>query len=339
MDDRDRRKNRNYIYLTLVFVLLLFTGIVAAVCVGKYSVTPLESLRILLGLRGRSSVMTVNVVMRLRVPRILASVLVGAALSVSGAVYQGVFRNPLVSPDYLGVSGGACAGAAIGILLSFHTAVISLFAFVGGVAAMLMAMSLPVLLRNKSNIMLVLSGVIVGAIMSSVLGFVKYLADPESQLSSIIYWTMGSFSYVTPRELLMISLLMLLPMMVLLGMSWWIDVLSMGENDARTLGANVLLVRGMALGCATLLTAASVCVAGTIGWIGLIIPHIGRLLTGPSNRRLLPVAALAGGLFMLAVDTVTRTISTSEMPVSILTGAMGVPFYCWLLYKQRKTLL
>ena len=320
-------------------MFLLLFGIVIALCVGKYSVTPLESLRILLGMRGDSSEMTVNVVMRIRLPRILASVLVGAALSVSGAVYQGVFKNPLVSPDYLGITSGAAVGAAIGILFALNTVFISLFSFAGGIAAMLLAMSLPVLLRNNSNIMLVLSGVIVGAAMSSVLGFIKYLADPESQLASIIYWTMGSFSYVTSKELVIIAPIIILPMILLLCMSWWIDVLSMGETDARTLGTNVTLVRSIALSCATLLTAASVCVAGTIGWIGLIIPHIGRLLVGPSNRKLIPLAAVTGGLFMLMVDTLTRTISVSEMPVSILTGALGVPFYCWLLHKQRKTLL
>ncbi|MCL2068758.1 MAG: iron ABC transporter permease, partial [Oscillospiraceae bacterium] len=301
-----------------------------------YPVTPLEAIRVLLGFRGDSSEMTVNVVMSLRVPRILASVLVGAALSASGAVYQGVFKNPLVSPEYLGISGGACIGAATGILLSLGTAYISLFAFAGGTAAMLMTMSLPVLLRNNANIMLVLSGVIVGAAMSSVLGFIKYMADPESQLASIVYWTMGSFSYVTSKELAVIFPVMAVPAIILLCISWWIDVLSMGESDARTLGANVILIRGIALGCATLLTAASVCIAGTIGWIGLIIPHVGRLLTGPSNRTLLPLSLLMGGLFMLIVDTLTRTISVSEMPVSILTGVMGVPFYCRLLYKQQK---
>jgi len=339
MDNRGKPKNRKHIYLTLIFLFLLLLGIVFAVCAGKYSVTPFESLRILFGIRGSSSEMTVNVVVRLRVPRILASVLVGAVLSVSGTVYQGVFKNPLISPDYLGITSGAAVGAAVGILLSLNTAAISLFAFTGGIAAMLIVMSLPVLLRNNSNIMLVLSGVITGAAMSSVLGFIKYLADPESQLASIIYWTMGSFSYVTSKELLIIFAVIIAPMIVLFFISWWIDVLSMGEREARALGANVVLIRGLALGCATLLAAASVCIAGTIGWVGLIIPHIGRLMVGPVNKKLLPLAAVMGGLFLLAVDTLTRTVNAPEMPVSILTGALGVPFYCWLLYKQRKTLL
>jgi len=192
---------------------LLLIGVILAACVGKYPITPWEIFRILTGLRKNSVEMAVNVVMGLRVPRILASVLVGAALSVSGAAYQGVFRNPLVSPDYLGVSGGACVGAAIGILLSLHAPYITLLAFIGGILAMLAAMSLPVLLRSNANIMLVLSGVIVGAAMSSALGFLKYMADPESQLASIIYWTMGSFSYVTSKELLIIAPIILLPML------------------------------------------------------------------------------------------------------------------------------
>ena len=339
MNKRINEKRNMRIYLMLAFLLCLLLGVVLAVCVGKYSVTPWESLRVLFGRSDGIPQMTINVVIGLRVPRIFASILVGAALSVSGAVYQGVFKNPLVSPDYLGVTGGACVGAALGILMSLGTAYISIFAFIGGVVAMCLTMSIPALLHNNANIMLVLSGVIVGAAMSSVLGFIKYIADPDSQLASIVYWTMGSFGYVTFREVLIMLPIIVIPIIVLLSLSYRIDVLSMGEDDAKTLGANVTLIRGIALGCATLLTAASVSIAGTIGWIGLIIPHLGRMLIGPSNKYLLPLSALMGGLFLLAVDTVTRTISMTEMPVSILTGALGVPFYCWLLYKQRKTLL
>ena len=331
--------SRKYIFVMLGFFVLLMAGMVFAVCVGKYSVTPGESLRIVFGISGGESEMTRNVVMQLRAPRILASVLAGAALSVSGAAYQGVFNNPLVSPEYLGVSSGACVGAAIAILLSLGTAYISLFAFAGGVTAMLLAMAIPVVMRNNSNIFLVLSGIIVGAAMSSVLGFIKYVADPDTQLASIVYWTMGSFSYVTYNELLAILPIIILPAIALFFISWWIDVLSMGESSARALGANVGLVRAIALGCATLLTAGIVSISGAIGWVGLIIPHFCRLMIGPSNRRLMPLAAVMGGLFMLVVDTLTRTIGVTEMPVSILTGVIGAPFYCWLLYTQRKSLL
>jgi len=325
--------------LTITTLMLLFIAIIAALCMGKYQVTPKQSLLVLLGRTEEISEMAVNVVKGLRLPRVVSSVLVGAALAVAGAVYQAVFKNPLVSPDYLGVTGGASIGAAIAILLSLSAIYISLAAFIGGILAMVLAMLIPLLLRNNANIMLVLAGVIVGAAMSSILGFIKYLADPDSQLASIIYWTMGSFQYVTMNDFLVILPIIALPMLLIFSMSYRIDILSMGEDEAKALGINVTVVRTITLVSATLITAASVCISGTIGWVGLIIPHLCRLLVGPSSRRLLPLAAVFGGLFMLLVDTATRTISVTEMPVSILTGALGVPFYCWLLYKQRKTLV
>lgn len=335
-----QNKIAGFAVIMLLLTAALVCGIVLAVCAGKYSVTPKESLGILLSsLLGRtpdSPEMTVNVVMGLRIPRIFASVLVGAALSVSGAAYQGIFKNPLVSPDFLGVSSGACIGAAAAILMSMTTMYISIFAFFGGIIAVVLTVSIPALLRNRSNIMLVLSGIIVGSAMSSILGFIKYIADPDTQLASITYWTMGDFSYVSLRELLTVLPLILIPMLVLILMSWWIDVLSMGEDEAKALGANVRLIRGIAIFCSTLLTAGSVCIAGTISWIGLIVPHFGRMIVGPSNRRLIPACALLGGLFMLIVDTLTRTIGATEMPVSILTGVIGAPFFCWLLWRQQR---
>ena len=326
----------------LLLFLCMLVCIVLAACVGKYPVSPEESLNIMLSalLRktGNASEMTVNVVLGLRVPRILASVIVGGALSMSGAAYQGIFKNPLVSPDFLGVSSGACIGAAVAILLSLSATYISVLAFVFGIAAVLITVAIPAIMRNRSNVMLVLSGIIVGTAMSSILGFIKYIADPNTQLASITYWTMGSFSYITLADLLAILPIIAIPAIILFLMSWWIDVLSMGEEEARTLGARVGLIRGITIICATLLTAASVCIAGTISWVGLIVPHFGRMTVGPSNRRLLPMCALLGGLFMLAVDTLTRTIGTTEMPVSILTGVLGAPIFCWLLFRQRREL-
>ena len=320
----------------------LLVCIVLAACVGKYPVSPGESLEIMLGaLLSKSETaneMTVNVVLGLRVPRILASVIVGGALSMSGAAYQGIFKNPLVSPDFLGVSSGACIGAAVAILLSLSATYISVFAFVFGIVAVLITVAIPAMMGNRTNVMLVLSGIIVGTAMSSILGFIKYIADPNTQLASITYWTMGSFAYITLADLFAVLPIIAIPGVILILMAWWIDVLSMGEEEARTLGARVGLIRGITIICATLLTAGSVCIAGTISWVGLIVPHFGRMAVGPSNRKLLPMCALLGGLFMLAVDTLTRTIGTTEMPVSILTGVMGAPIFCWLLFRQRREL-
>ena len=326
-----------------IFLLAcLLVCIVLAACVGKYPVSPGDSLKIMLGalLRktGSANEMTVNVVLGLRGPRILASVIVGGALSMSGAAYQGIFKNPLVSPDFLGVSSGACIGAAVAILLSLSATYISVFAFVFGIVAVLITVAIPAMMGNRTNGMLVLSGIIVGTAMSSILGFIKYIADPNTQLASITYWTMGSFAYITLADLLAVLPIIAIPGVILILMAWWIDVLSMGEDEARTLGARVGLIRGITIICATLLTAGSVCIAGTISWVGLIVPHFGRMAVGPSNRKLLPMCALLGGLFMLAVDTLTRTIGTTEMPVSILTGVLGAPIFCWLLFRQRREL-
>ena len=326
-----------------IFLLAcLLVCIVLAACVGKYPVSPGDSLKIMLGalLRktGSANEMTVNVVLGLRVPRILASVIVGGALSMSGAAYQGIFKNPLVSPDFLGVSSGACIGAAVAILLSLSATYISVFAFVFGIVAVLITVAIPAMMGNRTNVMLVLSGIIVGTAMSSFLGFIKYIADPNTQLASITYWTMGSFAYITLADLFAVLPIIVIPGVILILMAWWIDVLSMGEDEARTLGARVGLIRGITIICATLLTAGSVCIAGTISWVGLIVPHFGRMAVGPSNRKLLPMCALLGGLFMLAVDTLTRTIGTTEMPVSILTGVLGAPIFCWLLFRQRREL-
>ena len=333
------KAKKGFVPLLIILAALLCCAIVLAVCVGKYPVTPGETLRVIFcRIFGRETglpLMTENVVLRLRIPRILASVLVGAALSSAGAAYQGIFKNPLVSPDFLGVSSGACIGAALAILLGLTSGWISLLAFIGGIAAVAITMSIPALIRNRANIMLVLSGIIVGSAMSSILGFLKYAADPDSQLAAITYWTMGSFGYVMAEDLLPLVLIVLPPMVLLLLMSWWIDVLSMGETEARALGANVRLLRGIAILCSTLLTAGSVCIEGTISWVGLIVPHFARLIVGPSSRRLQPASILLGGLFMLLVDTLTRVVGAEEMPISIMTGLIGAPVFCWLLWRQR----
>lgn len=335
-----KKNGMNAVTLGILLAILLLLAAVFTVCVGKYDIKPKEVLEILWcrtwGLESRYPQMTVNVVMGLRIPRILASILVGASLALSGATYQGIFCNPLISPDFLGVSSGACVGAALAILLSLQAGFIQLFAFLGGIIAVGLALTLPVLFRNNSNIMLVLAGIIVGSAMSSIMGFIKYVADPDTQLAAITYWTMGSFSYISLEDLLPTLPFIIIPAVVLQLMSWRIDVLSMGEQEAQALGINVRLVRGIVILCSTLLTASSVCIAGTISWVGLVIPHLGRMMVGPNNTKLLPVTALLGGLFMLIVDTLTRTIGAAEMPISILTGIVGAPFYAWLLWRQRR---
>ena len=328
--------------VNLALLAVLLALMLACLCVGKYSLAPGECLHILFGklfhLTPSWEGMDEKLLMGVRFPRTCATVLVGAALALSGAVYQGIFKNPLVSPDFLGVSSGACIGAAIAILLSLTAELVQVFAFLGGIIAVSLTVMIPRLLRSDSNIMLVLAGIIVSGAMTSILGFIKYIADPQTQLAAITYWQLGSFAYVDSRSILSVLPLSIVAGIVLLGLAWWINVLSLGEQEARSLGANVSLLRGICIVCATVLTAGAVCISGTIGWVGLVIPHFGRMLVGSDNRRLLPAAILIGGIFMLLVDTVTRIIGPAEMPVSILTGIIGAPFFAWLLYRQRMNL-
>ena len=330
----DRRKGTAVNIILAIFLIALA---VACLCVGKYSVSVPDCFRILFGGQG-SAAMDGKIVLGIRLPRVLAAMLVGASLALSGAVYQGIFKNPLVSPDFLGVSAGACIGAAVGILMSFGGTLIQVFAFIGGLAAVFLTLLIPKAVRSSSNIMLVLSGIIVSGAMSSILGFIKYIADPETQLAAITYWQLGSFADAKMQKVVSVLPLSAAAMIILIAMSFWIDVMSLGEREASALGANVPLLRGICITCATILTAGAVCISGTIGWVGLVIPHFGRMMVGSGNRTLLPTSCLLGAAFMLLVDTVTRIIGPAEMPVSILTGIIGAPFYAWLLYRQRERL-
>ncbi len=325
------------ITINLILFLTLLVLAIACLCVGKYSVSLSDCFRILTSGHGHAA-MDEKIVLGLRLPRVLATIVVGSSLALSGAVYQGIFRNPLVSPEFLGVSSGACIGAAAGILASFGGTWIQLCAFAGGLAAVALTLMIPKAVRSTSNIMLVLSGIIVSGAMSSILGFIKYIADPETQLAAITYWQLGSFADAKMKDVLYVLPLSVIAAVMLIGMSFWIDIMSLGEKEAAALGANIPLLRGICIVCATILTAGAVCISGTIGWIGLVIPHFGRMIVGSGNRRLLPAACLLGAIFMLLVDTVTRIIGPAEMPVSILTGIIGAPFYAWLLYKQKDRL-
>lgn len=337
--DRSDKRHRRNSAVNIVLFLLLLVLVIVCLCVGKYSISPGECLHILSGkifnFQADWDKMDEKLLLGVRLPRTLAAVIVGAALSLSGAVYQGIFKNPLVSPDFLGVSSGACVGAAAAILLSMSAGFIQVLAFAGGIAAVALTVMIPKAMRSDSNIMLVLAGIIVSGAMSSVLGFIKYIADPDTELAAITYWQLGSFAYVDKQALLGILPLSVAAAAILLAMSWWINILSLGEQEARSLGANITLLRGTCIICSTVLTAGAVCISGTIGWIGLVIPHFGRMIAGSDNRTLLPATCFIGGIFMLVVDTVTRMIGPAEMPISILTGIIGAPFYAWLLYRQR----
>lgn len=333
----------NVKWLILVMTLLLGVTALLALCIGRYWISPQDVIRVFL-IKGKMldqslSGMEESVIFTLRLPRILAAILIGSSLALSGAVYQGIFRNPLVSPDMLGVSAGACVGAAAGILLGVGSQLVQLTAFLGGLVAVWLAMFIPKLVRNNTMIILVLSGVIVGGLMTAILGMIKYMADAETELAEITYWQMGSIAKVSMTDLVRIFPVILFATVLLLALSWQINILSLGVIEAKTLGINVTRVRTLAILGATLLTASSVSISGTVGWVGLVIPHLGRMMIGDDNRRLLPVACLLGAIFMIVVDTLARVLTSAELPLSILTGLIGAPFYVLLLLKQRTRLV
>lgn len=324
--------SKYHISLILLTVMLLILCL-TALSIGRLSVPLTDVIDVLL--QQNNDMTQQNVIFNLRLPRILTALLVGSALAVAGTTYQGVFRNPLVSPDLLGVSGGACIGASTAILFGFGTIFIQGFAFFGGLLAVTLTMTLPKLVRRESMIILVLSGIIVGGFMGALLGLIKYLADPETQLADIVYWQLGSLTKSTYDNLAAFAPVMLITSAILFALRWRINLLSLGERQAKLMGANIKLERNLMIFCSTLLTASAVCLSGTIGWIGLVIPHLARLLIGDNNLRTLPLAALIGALFLLIIDTLARNLHIQEIPLGILTGFIGAPFFAWGLIKQR----
>ena len=322
----------------IVLCVLLCVFALVALSIGHYSYDPRDVIRsiseFVSGETSSDPAMDM-VLFNIRIPRVMAAILVGAALSLSGAVYQGVFKNPLVSPDLLGVSSGACVGAAAAVLLGLGMVQQQVLAFVFGLIAVTISVTIPKIIRNNTNLMLVLAGIITSGFMSSVLGIMKFVADEETELSAIVFWQMGSLTTVDGIDVVAISPIAIACAAVLLALSWRLNILSFGEVEAKTLGMNVKLVRGVVIMCASCLTASTVCISGTVGWVGLVIPHLSRLLVGSDHRRQLPVTVLLGGTFMLLIDTLSRTLTTSDIPLSILTGLIGAPFYAWLLYRQR----
>ncbi len=334
------QSNKNFPVLVVLAELTAAAG-VGALCAGRYVVGVRDVFGVLLSglvpMDATWSPADEKVVLLLRLPRIAAALLIGSCLAVSGATYQSIFRNPLAAPELLGVFQGSCVGAAAAILLGAGAFFAQTAALCGGVLSVAVAILITRLFRSDSSAILVLSGVIVSGVMRSVLGMLKYAMDTETQLPSITYWELGSLSDMTFEKLLPVLPSMLAAMAVLFAMRWQFNLLSLGDDEARSLGVNVTAVRGVTVACATMLTSCAVCLSGTIAWVGLVVPYFGRLLVGPDSVRLTPVAALMGALFLIVVDTAARSLSGVEIPLSILTGLVGAPIFITMLYRQRKS--
>lgn len=277
-----------------------------------------------------------NIILQIRLPRVLLAMLIGSALATSGAAFQAMFVNPLVSPGILGVLAGASFGAAMGMLISEQWYVVQLLAFAFGFVSVGVAVLIGTMVTNsRSTVMLVLGGVISSALFTSLLSIIKYLADPYSTLPAIVYWLMGSLTMADLSGVLLIAGPMLLSIAGLILLGKYFDLMSLGDEEAKALGLNVTMVRLGAITLATLASSLSVVMAGIIGWIGLIIPHIIRMAVGPSHRLLMPLSAIVGGAFLLLADTISRLSFSVEVPIGILTSLIGIPVFIIVLKNAR----
>ena len=279
-----------------------------------------------------------RVITYLRLPRTLLAALVGCALATSGTIYQSAFNNKLVSPDLLGVSSGASVGACFAILLGLSGALISVFSFVLGFITVILTVLVAKIFKNKSNVVLLLSGIAVGGLMSSGIGLMKYLADDEMKLAEMTYWLLGDLSGATMKEVFVMLPIVAISCVVTILMSWRVNIVSLGAKESKTLGINYKANMGILIAIATLLTAGAVSVSGSIGWIGLVIPNVIRLIVGSDNKKVLPLSMLSGAAFMIIVDMLARTLAPNEIPLSVITGIIGTPLFIYAIFKRRKEL-
>ncbi len=314
----------------------------ASFYIGRYGVPPGQVVRILLsGVFPIEKVWTPQMetaVLNIRLPRILLACLVGCCLSAAGAAYQGVFQNPMAAPDILGASSGAAFGAALAILYSLSSRMIMAAAFASGMLGVLLAYMVGQRAPGRRTIGLILAGIMAGSLFSAGTSYIKLVADPANQLPAITYWLMGSLSGTRMKDVSYVILPMALGLLPLFLLRWRINLMTMGEDEARSMGVNVNLLRLAVVLCATLVTAASVSVSGMIGWVGLVVPHLCRMLLGNDYRRLMPASMLLGASFMLFVDNVSRNLLATEIPIGILTAFIGAPFFLYLMMRRENAL-
>lgn len=327
----DKHYARRFAVLGAVFLAVLLGSLL----VGRYALSPGQLIHMLwTRISGGAADWPISddkVVFAVRLPRVAAAALVGAALAVSGAAYQGMFRNPMVSPDILGASTGAGFGAAVAILLGAGYFGISAAAFCCGLLAVAAAWLVSRLSKANQAVALILAGMMISSLFSAGTSFVKLVADTQQQLPAITYWLMGSLSSIKDKDVVFLAIPVALGMIPLFFLRWRMNLLTVGEEEAQSMGVNTRRLRGAVIVCATLLTSASVAVSGMIGWVGLVIPHFCRMLFGYDYRRLIPAGALFGAAFLLAVDDIARLVTTGEPPLGILTAFVGAPLFLYLI--------
>lgn len=349
MEGREQPGNLSFRLKFTVLVAAFIGVFLGSFILGRYSVGLLDLIKILtdrllqlfghilgqpFGLEQTWSDAAETVTINIRLPRVIAAAVIGAALSTAGASYQGMFRNPMVSPDILGASTGAGFGAALAILLGFNYLGITILSFCFGLGAVFLAYSISRASRLDTTLSMVLAGIMVSSLLTAGTSFIKLIADTDNQLPAITYWLMGSLTSIKGGDALFVSVLVIIGLIPLFLLKWRINLLTVSEDEAKSLGINTGLLRFIVIVCATLMTAAAVSVSGMIGWIGLVIPHFCRLIFGYDYRRLIPSSILLGGAFMIVVDDLARTVTTSEIPLGVLTAFVGAPVFVWLILRR-----
>ncbi|MDD3363380.1 MAG: iron ABC transporter permease [Syntrophomonas sp.] len=339
---KDVARKFNKKWILLILSLLLIATFAISFTLGRYAIPLSQLFEILFsklfGFQATWDATMDTVLFKVRLPRLLAAIMIGAVLSLSGATYQGLFKNPMVSADILGASAGAGFGAAIAMLLSFDAVGIQLmsFAFGLGAVAITTVVSTIVGRGNDSTLLLVLTGMVVTSLFSSAIALIKYVADPDLKLREITFWLMGGLSAIRMSDLKIVLIPMILGAVPLLLLRWKLNVLSFGDEEAQAMGIDTSRLRLITIICSTLLTASTVSIGGIIGWVGLVIPHLARMLVGPNYSILLPTSLLVGGLYLLIVDNVARCMFAMEIPLGILTSVIGAPFFIYLLMHGKR---
>ena len=326
------------IILTLFVILILLS--LFSLTLGQYDLSIKQIIDFLLYKLGfgevANSQLIQNIIVEIRFPRIIASILIGASLAISGVAFQSMFRNPLVSPGILGVLSGASFGAALGMIIFKNFILIQASSFIFGVLAVSIALFISMFNKQNQVILLILGGVVSSAFFSSLLSITKYMADPYNQLPAIVYWLMGSLALIDKGTIYIVTIPILLGIFLMIFLSKYLNILSLGDEEARSLGINVKLVRFTIIITATFISAFTVVLAGMIGWVGLVIPHIARLLFGSNNILIVPVTALLGAIYLLIIDNISRMLFSVEIPIGILTSLIGIPFFAYALKNVKK---
>lgn len=331
------KEKRKMLLVSLTSLAVLIVVFFLALLMGRYSVSPEAFWTVITG-GDPANAIDKSVILTLRLPRTIVALLVGVALSLSGLVYQETFQNKLVSPDFLGVSTGAGFGATIAIVLGCTGLMISFTAFLFGILTMLITVFIAKMFRSQSQTTLLLSGIIVGGFMSAGISFIKFMADTDKQLGEIVYWLLGTFSKATMKDVWILLPIVAVCALVLYLIRWRINIVALGRSEATTLGLNYTFYRGLIIVISTLLTAAAVAYSGIVGWIGLIIPHLVRLLVGRDSKKTIPLTIMFGATFTIVCDIISRSFTASEIPLSAVTGFLGTPIFIAILYARRKTI-